>query len=260
MDLNLKDKVVLIAGSSKGIGFSIAEKFLDEGAKVTITGRNQSDVNLAVEQLSNSQTVERIFGFSGDLTKTSDIELIVNAILSKWTKIDILAANIGSGRGNPGWDVNQPEWNNFFQMNLSGSYRLAQRIIAYMINDKIEGAIIFTSSIAGLENLGAPMPYEISKAGLLVMSKYLARHLANHQIRINSVVPGNILFPGSTWENKLKQDYEGTMSYIKSEVPLQSFGTPEDVANAILFLSSDKARFITGTHLVVDGGQTKSFL
>jgi 3-oxoacyl-[acyl-carrier protein] reductase len=121
------------------------------------------------------------------------------------------------------------------------------------------GSIVLTASIAGLETLGAPIAYEAAKAALIASCKNMSRELAQYKIRVNCVAPGNIMFPGSTWDFKLKENEKSTMEYITSHVPLKRFGTPEEIASIVVFLSSERASFITGACIVADGGQTRGF-
>jgi 3-oxoacyl-[acyl-carrier protein] reductase len=118
--------------------------------------------------------------------------------------------------------------------------------------------LLFVSSIAGLQVTGAPTDYSVAKAALVMLSKQLSHKFAPN-IRVNCIAPGNIYFPGGRWEELLKSDPVTTETMLKTKVPLNRFGTPEEVANAVVFLSSDSASFITGSCLTVDGGQTSAF-
>src|SRR3954452_12123115 len=120
------------------------------------------------------------------------------------------------------------------------------------------GSIVLVSSIAGLESLGAPIPYGTAKAALEHYAKDLSRRVGRHGVRVNTVAPGNILFPGGTWQRKLDADPAGVQSMIAAEVPLGRFGTPMEIGSAVAFLASDRAAFITGACMVVDGGQTRA--
>lgn len=122
-----------------------------------------------------------------------------------------------------------------------------------------KSAVTVISSIAALEFLGAPLTYSSVKAALHPLVKSLSFSFGNNGARINLVAPGNILFPGSTWENKLNDKKDETLAYISREVPLKRFGKPEEVADLVAFLSSEKAAFITGSTIVIDGGQTKTY-
>ena len=115
-----------------------------------------------------------------------------------------------------------------------------------------------TSSIAGCEALSAPLPYSAAKAALINVTKNLSRMVGSHGIRVNAVAPGNVLFPGGSWEKKLTENREFFEEYIRREVPLQRFGRAEEVADAVVYLASERASFMTGACVVLDGGQTRS--
>ena len=124
---------------------------------------------------------------------------------------------------------------------------------------KTKGCLLFISSIAAIESIGAPVDYSTAKTAVVALAKNMARKLAN-EVRVNVIAPGNIIFDGSSWDVKVKETPEEVAKIIKSTVPMNRFGTPEEVANAAVFLCSDSASFITGSTLVVDGGQTVSLI
>jgi 3-oxoacyl-[acyl-carrier protein] reductase len=256
MDLGLKNQVILITGSSRGIGQAIALEFAREKANVVVTGRTQQDVDNTVNQISGFGA--KALGFVGDMTISKDIKECIDKVLDRWNTIDILVANLGSGQGKRGWDVGMTEWNRLMDVNLNSGIKITQAVIPYLKKSK-DGNIIFIGSIAGIETLGAPIAYEAAKSALITYSKNLANEVAKDLIRVNTVAPGNIMFPGSTWDDKMKANKAIVQSFIKKEVPLMRLGTAQEIASAVLFLSSRKAAFITGACLVVDGGQTRTF-
>lgn len=257
MDLGFNDKVVFVAGSSHGIGKAIAQSFLVEGASVVVTGRQPDAVERCIRELKEKHEPRRILGLTGDLTSTEHIQYCLRETVKRFGGLDVVVANIGSGRGRVDYDLDDKEWDDFFQVNLFGSVRLIREAVPYM--KEKQGVAIFISSIVGIETLGAPVAYEAAKAAVVAAAKSLSRRMGSLNIRINTVAPGNILFPGSTWDRKLSENRAGILSYVRDNVPLNRFGTPEEVAAAVLFLASAQAKFITGACLVVDGGQTRGF-
>lgn len=254
MDLQLQGKSVLVSGSSRGIGRAIAVAFLEEGAKVTLTGRTASSLADAEADLG-PRHVGSVCSYCGDLTQGDGIHGALQLSASRWGALDILIANLGTGRGTTGWAAADDEWQQLLEANFLAGMRLARAVLPSMLA-KGSGSIVFISSIAGRESLPAPLAYSAAKMALLSLTKNLAREVAAQGVRVNAVAPGNILFSGGAWAARSARDPAGTRSYIEQAVPLGRFGTPEEIASAVVFLSSARATFITGSCLTVDGGQT----
>ena len=257
MDLYLTNRSALVAGSSRGIGKAIALALLQEGCRVCITGRNAASLQDAEASLHASVPGAHILPFSGDMSDADVITEAVSAIESRWGAPDILIANLGTGSGKPGWQQDESEWERLFNLNFFASVRLAQSVIPAMQRNG-RGSIVFISSITGIEATPAPLPYSASKAALINYSKNLARVVAPLNIRVNCIAPGNVLFPGGSWEKHLANRREHVEKYIQTEVPQQRFGTPEEIAALAVFLCSPQAAFATGSCYVMDGGQTRT--
>jgi len=257
MDLGLAGKVVLVAGSSRGIGLAVARAFLAEGSRTAITGRDGASVAKAQAEFESQFGPDRVLACEGDLGNEEAIKKTLESIEERWGSPDCLVANIGNGRGPVGWDVPEPDWKRLFDENLSPTHRLVQRVLPAM-TQRGSGSIVVVASIAGIESTPAPLPYSAAKAALVNYSKNLARQLGPANIRVNAVAPGNILFPGGSWERHLSERPDEVNRLIESEVPLRRFGRPEEIADLIAFLASDRASFITGSCVVADGGQTRS--
>lgn len=257
MDLQLEGTVAFVAGSSRGIGLAIAEGFLGEGAMVTITGRDRKTLDAAADKLSGQCGEDRVLAVCGDLRVEQDIQAALDRTTETFGGIDAVVANVGTGRSKMGWDIPQRDWREMIDANLMSGVLLAGAG-ASRLKERGGGSITFISSIAGSEIIPAPMPYAAAKAAQQMAAKYLAHQLGPAGIRVNTVSPGNVLFPGGIWDRKLKEDKEGVERTIAETVPLNRFGAPSEIADAVLFLSSARAAFITGEVLVVDGGQTRS--
>lgn len=254
MDLELKAKSVLVTGSTRGIGLAVARRFLDEGARVVLTSRNAAELSRTAGELVSRYGSAAILWSKCDFRLSDDIVALKDFIISSWGGLDILVANVGSGVS-----VQEPippkrHMDEVLEENLHSAIDSAREFLPLVAASK--GSIVFVSSIAGVEAFGAPVDYSMAKTALLAFSKNLARKVADQGIRVNCVAPGNVYFEGGSWDMKLKNDPEGIRNIIESTVPLGRFGAPEEIADAILFLSSPRASFITGACLIIDGGQT----
>jgi len=256
MDLDLQDRIALVAGSSRGIGKGIAASLLDEGARVALTGRDPESLAATGRELSAGRP-GRIMTIEGDLRRIEAARDAQRRIAEQWGGVEILVCNVGSGTAKNGWQLSAADWAPVFDLNVWASTGLVEVFLPAMIEAQ-RGSIVFVSSIAGLESLGAPLPYGAAKAALEHYSKDLARRVGRHGVRVNTVAPGNILFPGGTWQRKIDADSAGVMSMIHAEVPLSRFGTPEEIGALVAFVASPRAGFITGACLVADGGQTRA--
>lgn len=257
MDLHLGEAVVLVAGSSRGIGFATARAFLGEGCRTVITGRDGPALAKARDTLESESGPELVMAFEGDLRDPDVIQALLTSINERWGRLDCLVANMGNGRGPVGWDLQESDWQRLIEENLSGTYRLVQHVLPAMSRSG-RGSIVLVASIVGLESTSAPLPYSAAKAGLVNYGKNLARQVGSFNVRVNTVAPGNVFFSGGSWERHLTERRSEVLQQIESEVPLRRFGEPEEIADLIVFLSSDRAAFITGSCVVVDGGQTRS--
>lgn len=262
MDLGLQDKAVFIAGASRGIGFGMSDGFLAEGAKVIMTGRGEASLDEAKEALvAKGHDAARILTIAGDMTDTANIITALKAAENRFGPLHTVIANVGLGRSPLGWDVKDADWAADFKQNFTGSVALAREAVRLFMDRDEEarkGAnLIFISSIAGVNALGTPLPYATSKAAINQLAATLAKQVGKDGIRVNAIAPGNIIFENGEWEARVKERPEAWTRWIKREVALRRFGTPEEIAGAACFLASSRAGFITGEVFVVDGGQVR---
>ncbi len=256
MELALKDRVAVVAGSSRGIGKAIAAALLREGCRVCISGRDPAVLHDTAIELRSMFPGTSLMESPGDFTSTEIITRALDAVGRAWGGLDILVANVGTGSGKLGWLQDEAEWERLFNLNFFGSVRLAQAAIPLM--QTRGGSILFVSSIVAVEATSAPLPYSAAKAALVNYAKNLSRSLAQYEIRVNCIAPGNIVFPGGSWERHLKNRRESVEQYIRHEVPLKRFGTPEEIADFAAFVVSPLSSFSTGGCYVIDGGQTRA--
>jgi 3-oxoacyl-[acyl-carrier protein] reductase len=258
MDLRLANQVVFVAGSSRGIGKAIAASLLAEGACVVLTGRDEASLQSANNELATPTTGERILAIRGDFADAETIGHAYESTIHRFGKIDHLVANLGTGSGKPGWDQTDEQWQRLFEANFFASTRLTQAVLPHLLANANGGSILYISSIVAIEATPAPLPYSAAKAALVNYSKNLARQLGSRKVRVNTFAPGNIFFPGGSWERHLNKQREAVEAMLQSEVPQQRFGTPEEVASLATYLCSAEAAFATGGCYVLDGGQTRT--
>ena len=255
MDLYLKKKIVLISGSSKGIGLAIASNFLEEGSTVILTGRKKKSLLVSHNYLSKKYQNKQLHSEVVDFTNEKSVERLKNKIIKKFKKIDIVVANVGSGKGYDLSILNKKKWIKSWDLNFNSALNTSRVFLPLL--EKSKGSLLYISSIAGLEVIGAPVEYSTAKFALIALAKNLSKKYSKN-VRINVIAPGNIFFKDGTWDKKIKQNSKFVKKLIKETVPMNKFGDPSDISSASVFLCSSKAKFITGSVLVIDGGQTSA--
>ena len=242
---NLTDKVAIVTGASRGIGEAIAKQLSSCGAKIILIARN-SDQLVAVKEtiISNGGIAESM---AGDVSNLNSISEIVTNTIDKWGQIDILVNNAGIARDNIIMRMKEDEWDSVMNINLKGCFNGIKSVARPMIKNKAGRIINITSVIGQIGNAGQSN-YAASKAGIMGLTKSMAKELGSRNITVNAVAPGYIT---TDMTNELNDEVKEQM---KSSIPLGRLGTPDDVANLVCFLASDEAGYITGQTFNVDGG------
>lgn len=256
MDLRLCGKTAFIVGSTRGIGLATAKSLLEEGAHVIINSRHEVDLRKISEDLSIKYD-GRCSYITGDVLNPDDVDRISDFVKIKFGMLDIFVANLGSGKPRDDNQLSVDEWHRFYDVNVIGNVGIASRLYP-LLQAGNEASVVFISSIVAKEEAAAPCGYAASKSAVITLSKYLSRIWAEDGIRVNCILPGNIFFEGGRWEELKGQDPEGVTEYINMNVPMKRFGKPEEIADAVSFLVSTRASFITGAVLSVDGGQMRT--
>tara|TARA_B110000238_G_C16102409_1_gene428793 strand:+ start:975 stop:1730 length:756 start_codon:yes stop_codon:yes gene_type:complete len=251
MNLKLENKSVVVIGGSRGIGLSIVEGFLDEKARVSIIARNISD-KLKSQLIKEGNQVNF---YEGDATDKKSLISISKLILKKSQDIDVVVANVGNGKASLASLQSDNDWEESWNINFKSALNSAN-IFLPIINTL--GSFTFISSIAGKEYLGAPNSYSVAKSAINTLMKSFS-HKFGSKLRVNTISPGNVIFKKSRWEELLTESPEKVKKMLEVKVPLKRFGTPEEIANAVVFVSSPRASFISGACIDVDGGQTISY-
>ena len=238
-------KVVLISGSTSGIGKAVTARFVDDGYTVIQNSRNEISIN----DLLGAKH------FQGDVTNYKICLEIIKSIKAEYGRLDVLVCNVGKGADLDSNILSEERWSYFLSNNLLSTTFLVESALPLLIKSK--GNTVAISSICGSSFIkGAPVEYSVAKAALNMYIKSMAFKYANTGIRFNVVSPGNVLFEGSTWHNKIKNNEELVTKFISENVPMGVFIEPEAIADAVLFLASDSSNFTTGVELSIDGGQS----
>jgi 3-oxoacyl-[acyl-carrier protein] reductase len=254
MDLELDGRVAMISGASRGIGRAIALGLAKEGCRLSLCARNGEALE-AVARDAGALGVD-VLAVTADVSASADTERWVNQTRDRFGRIDVLINNVGGSRGPTNLSASKEDWQNVLGLNLLPAVELS-RLVVPLMREQGRGCIIHMSSIYGRE-WGGPMSYNASKAAVISLSKQMARELAPHGIRVNSVAPGSTMFPGGSWERKQRENPEAITAFVKAELPFGRFGTAEEVADAVIFLASARASWISGACLNVDGCQSRS--
>ncbi len=244
--MNLKGKTAIVTGGSQGIGAAIAMKLAELGADIAIVDRKEKEANEVLKKIEN-------IGRNGcvilaDISNFKEAENAVNIILKKFKKIDILVNNAGINQDGVIWKMTEEQWDRVININLKGYFNYI-RAVSPLFRDQKSGKIINITSINGMRGKFGQSNYSAAKAGIIGLTKTVAKELGKYNVNVNAVAPGLI----ETEMMKTADDSVRTQAI--ADIIIGRIGEPEDIANVVAFLSSELARHITGEVIKVDGGQ-----
>jgi len=248
MDLELKGKKAIVTGGSRGIGKCVAQTLVNEGAEVGICARNEEEVKAAVDNLSSGGS--KVIGAVADVGDGDSYKAWITSAIEDLGGLDLFVANVSAGGGNnteEGWKAN-------FEVDVLGTVRGIETVTPALSDSK--GSVVIISTTTAIENGPGAGAYGAMKAALINLSSAKAQELAPQGVNCNVVSPGPIYIEGGAW-NFIKDNMEDFYKATLSAIPAGRMGAAQDVANAVVFLGSPAASYITGTNLVIDGGFTK---
>ena len=263
MDLNLSDRVALVTGSSRGLGFASARALAAEGARVAICARGADRLGAAAGELRQVASAaggdkDRVIAVEADLATESGIATVIDRTVDAFGGLDILVNNVGRAGGGGITEATDDEWRAALDQTLWPAIRASRQAVPHL-RARGGGVIIMIASIWGRES-GGRMTYNAVKAAEISLAKSMAQELAPEQIRVVSVCPGSISFPGGTWYRRQQEDPEGMAAFVRAQLPFGRFGRAEEVGDVVAFLASDRASWVSGAAVTVDGCQSRSLI
>ena len=254
MDLGLTGKVALVTGSSRGIGRGIAVRLVEEGVDVVFCARGEEALGEAVAAVSGPGQAH---GIVADVTTAEGAVAVVDGAVQVFGGLDIVVNNVGGSGARTINDLDVADLDDVLGRNLVPALAVSRAALP-VLRKRGGGVIALIASIWGREGGGSPS-YNVAKAAEISLAKAMASDLAKDEIRVLSVAPGSTLFPGGSWERRVRDDPEGMASFVERELPWGRLGTVDEVADVVAFLVSPRASWVVGTCVVVDGGQSRSF-
>lgn len=242
----LNDKVAVITGGTRGIGFATVKKFLENGCKVVLFGSKKESVDKALEELKEIDNDYDVMGLYPNISNLEEVEKAYKIVIEKYGKIDILINNAGISARESIYEYKEEDFKKIMDLNVNAVFNCTRAVVSYM-KENNGGVILNTSSMVSLYGQSAGCGYPASKFAVNGLTKSLARELGKDNIRVNAVAPGVI------YTDMMRDVPESVIKPLIATIPLGRIGQAEDIANAFLFLASDMASYVTGEILSVDG-------